>query len=243
MDLLTNPDVWASLATLTILEIVLGIDNVIFIALLVQRLPVEQQARARTLGLGGALIMRVLLLFAIVWLTKLTKPLIELAGQTFSWRDIILIGGGVFLVVKATIEIHHSMEGHVDTPKLGAASAFGLIIAQIMALDIVFSLDSVLTAIGMAEHIEVMIAAVVIAIGVMLFAAGPISDFIQKHPTTKMLALSFLLMIGMALIADGFGVHLPRGYIYAAIGFSVMVEVLNLAMQKRRANRHPPHET
>ncbi len=240
MELLTNPDVWASLATLTILEIVLGIDNVIFIALLVQRLPVEQQARARVLGLGGALIMRVLLLFAIVWLTRLTKPLFDLAGNTFSWRDLILIGGGVFLVVKATIEIHHSIEGHVEERKVGAAAAFGLIIAQIMALDLVFSLDSVLTAIGMAEHIEVMIAAVVISIGVMLFAAGPISDFIHKHPTTKMLALSFLLMIGMALIADGFGAHLPRGYIYAAIGFSVLVEVLNLAVQKRRASKHPP---
>ena len=240
MELLTNPDVWASLATLTILEIVLGIDNVIFIALLVQRLPVEQQARARVLGLGGALIMRVLLLFAIVWLTRLTKPLFDLAGNTFSWRDLILIGGGVFLVVKATIEIHQSIEGHVEERKVGAAAAFGLIIAQIMALDLVFSLDSVLTAIGMAEHIEVMIAAVVISIGVMLFAAGPISDFIHKHPTTKMLALSFLLMIGMALIADGFGAHLPRGYIYAAIGFSVLVEVLNLAVQKRRASKHPP---
>ena len=240
MELLTNPDVWASLATLTILEIVLGIDNVIFIALLVQRLPVEQQARARVLGLGGALIMRVLLLFAIVWLTRLTKPLFDLAGNTFSWRDLILIGGGVFLVVNATIEIHHSIEGHVEERKVGAAAAFGLIIAQIMALDLVFSLDSVLTAIGMAEHIEVMIAAVVISIGVMLFAAGPISDFIHKHPTTKMLALSFLLMIGMALIADGFGAHLPRGYIYAAIGFSVLVEVLNLAVQKRRASKHPP---
>ncbi len=238
MELLTNPDVWASLATLTILEIVLGIDNVIFIALLVQRLPVEQQAKARVLGLGGALVMRVLLLFAIVWLTKLTKPLFDLAGYTFSWRDLILIGGGIFLVVKATIEIHHSIEGHEEERKVGAASAFGLIIAQIMALDLVFSLDSVLTAIGMAEHVEVMIAAVVISIGVMLFASGPISDFIQKHPTTKMLALSFLLMIGMALIADGFGAHLPRGYIYAAIGFSVLVEALNLAVQKRR--RHPP---
>lgn len=238
MELLTNPDVWASLATLTILEIVLGIDNVIFIALLVQRLPVEQQARARVLGLGGALIMRVLLLFAIVWLTKLTRPLFDLAGYTFSWRDLILIGGGIFLVVNATIEIHHSIEGHEEERKVGAAAAFGMIIAQIMALDLVFSLDSVLTAIGMAEHIEVMIAAVVISIGVMLFASGPISDFIHRHPTTKILALSFLLMIGMALIADGFGVHLPRGYIYAAIGFSVLVEVLNLAAQKRR--RHPP---
>ncbi len=237
MELLTNPDVWASLLTLTVLEIVLGIDNVIFIALLVQRLPVEQQARARLLGLGGALIMRVMLLFAIVWLTRLTKPLFELFDHTFSWRDLILIGGGIFLVVKATIEIHHSIEGHVEERKPGAGAAFGLIIAQIMALDIVFSLDSVLTAIGMAEHIEVMIAAVMIAIGVMLFAAGPISDFIQKHPTTKMLALSFLLMIGMALIADGFGMHLPRGYIYAAIGFSVLVEMLNLMMQRRREKK------
>jgi predicted tellurium resistance membrane protein TerC len=240
MELLTNPDVWASLLTLTLMEIVLGIDNVIFIALLVQRLPASQQAKARTLGLGGALIMRVILLFAIVWLTKLTKPLFDAFGNEFSWRDLILIGGGVFLVVKATVEIHHSIEGHVEERKVGAAAAFGMTIVQIMLLDIVFSLDSVLTAIGMAEHLEVMIAAVVIAIGVMLFAAGPISDFIQKHPTTKMLALSFLLMIGMALIADGFGMHLPRGYIYAAIGFSVVVEVLNLAVQKRRAKKDPP---
>ncbi len=241
MELLTNPDVWASLATLTILEIVLGIDNVIFIALLVQRLPASQQSRARVLGLGGALIMRVLLLFAIVWLTRLTRPLFEAFDHSFSWRDLILIGGGVFLVIKATIEIHHSIEGHVEERKMGGAAAFGMIIAQIMALDIVFSLDSVLTAIGMAEHIEVMIAAVVISIGVMLFAAGPISDFIQRHPTTKMLALSFLLMIGMTLIADGFGAHVPRGYIYAAIGFSVGVEVLNLVVQKRRAGRRSEH--
>ncbi|MEN3952757.1 TerC family protein [Iodidimonas sp. SYSU 1G8] len=237
MELLTNPDAWASLLTLTLMEIVLGIDNVIFIALLVQRLPPEQQAKARVLGLGAALVMRVILLFAIVWLIQLTEPLFTVMDNEISWRDIILIAGGVFLVVKATTEIHHSIEGVEEVRKVGVHAAFGMTILQIMLLDIVFSFDSVLTAIGMAEHIEIMIVAVVIAIGVMLFAAGPISDFIHKHPTTKMLALSFLLMIGMALIADGFGFHLPRGYIYAAIGFSVLVEVLNLAVQKRRANK------
>lgn len=237
MEFLANPDVWASLLTLTLMEIILGIDNVIFIALLVQRLPPEQQARARVLGLGGALIMRVILLFAIVWLIQLTEPLFTVMDNEISWRDIILIAGGIFLVVKGTMEIHHSIEGVEEVRKVGVHAAFGMTILQIMLLDIVFSFDSVLTAIGMAEHIEIMITAVVISIGVMLFAAGPISDFIQKHPTTKMLALSFLLMIGMALIADGFGFHLPRGYIYAAIGFSVMVEVLNLAVQKRRANK------
>ncbi len=221
MELLTNPDAWASLLTLTLMEIVLGIDNVIFIAL----------------GLGAALVMRVVLLFAIVWLIQLTEPLFTVMDNEISWRDIILIAGGVFLVVKATTEIHHSIEGVEEVRKVGVHAAFGMTILQIMLLDIVFSFDSVLTAIGMAEHIEIMIVAVVIAIGVMLFAAGPISDFIHKHPTTKMLALSFLLMIGMALIADGFGFHLPRGYIYAAIGFSVLVEVLNLAVQKRRANK------
>jgi predicted tellurium resistance membrane protein TerC len=238
MDWLANPDIWASLLTLTLMEIVLGIDNVIFIALLVSRLPEHQQARARTLGLGAALIMRVILLFGIVWLTRLVEPLFSVMDNDISWRDIILIAGGIFLVVKATTEIHHTIEGEETERKVGVKAAFGMTIVQIMLLDIVFSFDSVLTAIGMAQHIEIMITAVVIAIGVMLFASGPISNFIHKHPTTKMLALSFLLMIGMALIADGFDFHLPRGYIYAAIGFSVLVEVLNLSMQrKRRAER------
>jgi predicted tellurium resistance membrane protein TerC len=238
MDWLANPDIWASLLTLTLMEIVLGIDNVIFIALLVSRLPEHQQARARTLGLGAALIMRVILLFGIVWLTRLVEPLFSVMENDISWRDIILIAGGIFLVVKATTEIHHTIEGEETERKVGVKAAFGMTIVQIMLLDIVFSFDSVLTAIGMAQHIEIMITAVVIAIGVMLFASGPISNFIHKHPTTKMLALSFLLMIGMALIADGFDFHLPRGYIYAAIGFSVLVEVLNLSMQrKRRAER------
>jgi predicted tellurium resistance membrane protein TerC len=242
MELLSNPDAWASLLTLTLMEIVLGIDNVIFIALLVQRLPEHQQARARTLGLGAALIMRVALLFAIVWLIQLTRPVFSVLGNEISWRDIILIAGGVFLVMKATTEIHHSIEGVEEVRKVGVHAAFGMTIVQIMLLDIVFSFDSVLTAIGMAQHIEIMVAAVVIAIGVMLFASAPISEFIKRHPTTKMLALSFLLMIGMALIADGFDFHLPRGYIYAAIGFSVLVEVLNLSMQRRRARkRASPH--
>ncbi|MBI1179488.1 MAG: TerC family protein [Alphaproteobacteria bacterium] len=240
MEWVANPNVWASLLTLTLLEIVLGIDNVIFIALLVARLPREQHARARTFGLAGALVMRIALLSAIVWITRMVEPLFAVMGNAISWRDIILISGGVFLVVKATMEIHHTIEGEEDTEPRVGKGAFSMTIVQIMLFDIVFSFDSVLTAIGMAEHLSIMIAAVVIAIGVMLFAAGPIADFIHKHPTTKMLALSFLLMIGMALIADGFDFHLPRGYIYAAIGFSVVVEVLNLSMHRRRKAVPPP---
>ena len=246
MELLLDPTVWASLATLTILEIVLGIDNVVFISVLVGRLPEEQQARARTLGLMGALVMRVILLMGIVWLTRLTEPVFTLLDFSFSWRDIILIVGGGFLLAKATTEIHHTIEGAGVTERRNnkGAGAFWRVITQVMLLDMVFSLDSVLTAIGMADHIEVMIAAVVIAMGVMLWMSGPIASFIQKHPTTKMLALSFLLLIGMALVADGLGFHIPRGYFYFAIAFSGAVEMLNLAFARRRqkrqqAPRHP----
>ncbi len=239
MELLTDPTIWASLATLTLLEIVLGIDNVVFISVLVGRLPQAQQPRARTYGLLGALVMRVILLFGIVWLTKLTTPVIEAFDLSFSWRDLILIVGGGFLLAKATTEIHHSIEGAgvVERRKSSGAGQFWRVIVQVMLLDVVFSLDSVLTAIGMAEHIEVMIAAVTIAIGVMLWMSGPIAAFIQKHPTTKMLALSFLLLIGMALIADGFAMHIPRGYFYFAIAFSALVEVLNLSFSARRKRR------
>jgi len=239
MELFADPAIWASLATLTLLEIVLGIDNVVFISVLVSRLPEEQQARGRTLGLVGALAMRVVLLFGIVWLTKLTAPVFDAFEFSFSWRDIILIVGGGFLLAKATTEIHHTIEGAgvEERRKSSGAGQFWRVIVQVMLLDVVFSLDSVLTAVGMAEHIEVMIAAVVIAIGVMLWMSGPIASFIQKHPTTKMLALSFLLLIGVALIADGFAVHMPRGYFYFAIAFSALVEVLNWSFSARRKKR------
>ena len=239
MELLSDPAVWASLATLTLLEIVLGIDNVVFISVLVGRLPEAQQARGRTLGLIGALGMRVILLLGIVWLTELTEPVFDAFDLSFSWRDIILIVGGGFLLAKATTEIHHTIEGAgVEARrKSSGAGQFWRVILQVMLLDIVFSLDSVLTAIGMATHVEVMIAAVTIAIGVMLWMSGPIAAFIQKHPTTKMLALSFLLLIGVALVADGFAVHMPRGYFYFAIAFSALVEVLNLSFSARRRRR------
>lgn len=238
MELLTNPDVWASLATLTILEIVLGIDNVIFIALLVQRLPVEQQARARVLGLGGALIMRVLLLFAIVWLTRLTKPLFDLAGNTFSWRDLILIGGGLFLVWKATREIHHNVDPEPSADSLGEAAAvgFGVAIVQILMLDLVFSLDSIITAVGMTDDLPIMVIAVVVAVLLMLLAADPLARFIGNNPTIVMLALGFLLMIGATLLAEGVGAHVPKGYIYAAMAFSALIEGLNM-MYRRAQNK------
>lgn len=239
MEFLSDPTIWASLATLTLLEIVLGIDNVVFISVLVGRLPEAQQARGRTFGLIGALGMRVILLFGIVWLTELREPVFDAFNLSFSWRDIILIVGGGFLLAKATTEIHHTIEGAgVEARrKSTGAGQFWRVIVQVMLLDVVFSLDSVLTAVGMAKHVEVMITAVTIAIGVMLWMSGPIATFIQKHPTTKMLALSFLLLIGVALIADGFAVHMPRGYFYFAIAFSALVEVLNLSFSARRKRR------
>jgi predicted tellurium resistance membrane protein TerC len=232
LELLYDPHVWASLLTLTVLEIVLGIDNIIFISIVAGRLPPEQQAKARTIGLMLALIMRILLLSLIFWIAHLTEPLFAVFGHEISWRDIILIAGGLFLLVKGTMEIHHTVEG--DDADVGNIKkvTMGAVLFQIMMLDIVFSLDSVITAIGMAEHQSVMIAAVVIAIGVMLFAAKPISDFVNAHPTVKMLALSFLLLVGMALIADGFEVHIPRGYLYFAVAFSLGVECLNIWVKK-----------
>jgi predicted tellurium resistance membrane protein TerC len=240
MDLIalfSNPETWIALLTLTVLEIVLGIDNVIFISILVQRLPAAQRDRGRIIGLGLAMGMRILLLLTISWIIGLTQPLFNLFGRDFSWRDVILIGGGLFLLWKATTEIHESLEGaasHEATVAAGTAS-FGAVLVQIVLLDIVFSLDSVLTAVGMANDIAVMIAAVVIAVLVMLVASGPLSAFVHRHPTVKMLALSFLLLIGVTLIADGFGFHIDKAYIYAAMGFSVFVEALNL----RRRSKAP----
>ena len=238
MDLL-SPETLVALLTLTVLEIVLGIDNVIFISILVQRLPAESRDRARIIGLGLAMGMRILLLLTISWIIGLTQPAIELAGNEFSWRDLILIGGGLFLLWKATTEIHESLEGeeaHTGVP--GVPAAMGAVLAQIVVLDIVFSLDSVLTAVGLVDEVAIMITAVVIAVGEMLFASGPLSRFVHKHPSVKILALSFLLLIGVTLVADGFGFHIDKAYIYAAMGFSVFVEGLNL----RRSRKRPPVE-
>lgn len=238
LALLSSPEAWASLLTLTILEIVLGIDNIIFISIVASRLPVEQQAKARTIGLMLALIMRIILLMLIFWIAHLTNPLFAVFGHEISWRDLILIGGGLFLLVKGTMEIHHTVEGDEGKGPSLKKVTFGAVLAQIMVLDIVFSLDSVITAIGMADERAIMVAAVIIAIGVMLFAAKPVSDFVNAHPTVKMLALSFLLLVGMALIADGFDVHIPRGYLYFAVAFSLGVECLNLWVRKRSGGKH-----
>lgn len=236
MELLTNPETWVALLTLTVLEIVLGIDNVIFISILVQRLPDAERDRARRIGLGLAMGMRILLLLTISWIAGLTAPVVSLFGHDLSWRDVILIAGGLFLLWKATTEIGESLEGepaHHAEPRSGSAS-IGPVLAQIVLLDIVFSLDSVLTAIGMANEVAIMIAAVVIAVGVMLVASGPLGRFVHAHPSVKMLALAFLLLIGATLIADGFGFHIDKAYIYAAMSFSVFVEALNLRSRRRR---------
>lgn len=237
IELLTSPEAWASLLTLTVLEIVLGIDNIIFISIVSSRLPPEQQNKARSIGLMLALVMRILLLSLIFWIAHLTEPLFTVFEQEISWRDIILIGGGLFLLVKGTMEIHHSVESTEEDRNALKKVTFGAVLAQIMVLDVVFSLDSVITAIGMAEERSIMIAAVVIAIGVMLFAAKPISDFVNRHPTVKMLALSFLLLVGMALIADGFEYHIPRGYLYFAVAFSLGVECLNIWVRKKNSRK------
>jgi predicted tellurium resistance membrane protein TerC len=231
MNWLTSPEAWVALLTLTLLEIVLGIDNIVFISILAGKLPAAQQARARRLGLGAAMIMRILLLLSITWITRLTAPLFAVLGHSISGRDLILIVGGLFLVAKSTIEIHDKLESDEGHASARVAASLGAVVAQIMVLDIVFSLDSVITAVGMARHLAVMIAAVVIAVGVMMVAAGPISDFVHRHPTVKMLALSFLLLIGVSLLAEGLGQHLSKGYIYFAMGFSVFVEMLNLRVR------------
>lgn len=237
MDWLTDPNAWAAFAALAALEIVLGVDNVIFISLVAERLPDHQARRARILGLGLALLMRIGMLAAIAWIVGLTATLFTLFGREVSWRDLILIAGGLFLLVKGTLEIHHSVEGGGAHAGAGRSIGFGVAIAQIVALDLIFSLDSVITAVGMAEDLAIMVAAVVVAILVMLAASDAISRFIRKRPTAKMLALSFLLLVGVALVADGMHFHIPRGYLYFAIAFSAMVEGLNILAQSRRNPR------
>jgi predicted tellurium resistance membrane protein TerC len=238
LALAADPAAWAALATLIVMEVVLGIDNLIFISILTNKLPEHQQARARRIGIGLALVLRLALLGTIAFIVQLTQPLFTAFGHGFSWRDLILIGGGLFLVWKATKEIHHNVdpdpEGDMFDSK-AATITFGSAIGQILLLDLVFSLDSIITAVGMTDDIPIMVIAVIVAVTVMLVAATPIADFIHRNPTVVMLALSFLLVIGMALIADGFGVHVPKGYIYAAMAFSALVEALNLL--SRRAGR------
>ena len=232
---LTDPQIWISFVTLTVLEIVLGIDNIIFISILAGKLPEKQQAKARTIGLMLALITRVLLLCSIFWLTKLTADLFAIFGHGFSGKDLVMLLGGLFLLWKSVHEIHGNLEGEEHEKTGGPALGFASVIAQIVVIDIVFSLDSVITAVGLVKEIAVMIAAVVAAMIVMLVAAGPISNFVNKHPTIKMLALSFLLLVGVLLIADGFGQHIEKGYIYFAMAFSFAVEMLNIKMRDRRA--------
>jgi predicted tellurium resistance membrane protein TerC len=235
MEWLLQSQTWIALITLTVLEIILGIDNIVVISILAQKLPLSQQAKARTLGLGLALITRILLLLSLSWLAGLTRPLFSLATLKFSTRDLILMAGGLFLLWKATREIHHSMELPQTEHKSQVVATMADVIVQIILLDIVFSLDSVITAIGMAQRVEVMIAAIVIAIFVMLLGSGAISSFINQHPSVKILALSFLLLIGVTLIAEGFTLHIPKGYIYFAMGFSGAVETINLMAGHRRA--------
>jgi predicted tellurium resistance membrane protein TerC len=242
MNWLAQPESWIALLTLTVLEIVLGIDNVIFISILVGKLPKSQQPKARRLGLGLAMFMRIGLLASLAWMVKLTSPLFTVLGQGISGRDLILIVGGLFLLFKATREIHERLEGEEGQASARVAASFVSVIVQVLLLDIVFSLDSVITAVGMANELAVMITAVVVAVGVMMIAAGPIGDFVADHPTIKILALAFLLLIGMSLIAEGLDVHIPKGYIYFAMAFSIFVEILNLKMRKKATKPVHLHE-
>jgi predicted tellurium resistance membrane protein TerC len=235
IELLTSPEAWAALLTLTALEIVLGIDNVIFLSVIVSRIPRAQAVRARQIGLALALLFRILLLSLLVWLIGLTQPVFTVKDVAFSWRDLILIGGGLFLIGKATHEIHAEVEsGDAEGDVAPRASAFFWVIVQIIVIDMVFSLDSIITAIGMAQDLEIMIAAVIIACLVMYVSSGPVAKFVAEHPTTKMLALAFLVLIGVALVADGFQFHIPRGYIYFAIAFSAAVEFFNVLAKRNR---------
>jgi predicted tellurium resistance membrane protein TerC len=231
MDWITEPSAWIAFGTLTLLEIVLGIDNIVFISILAGKLPPEQREKARILGLGLAMLMRILLLLLISVIVRLTAPLFEVLGQEISGRDLILISGGLFLLFKSTFEIHDNLEGEHGEKSARVAATFGSVLVQILLLDMVFSLDSVITAVGMVDEIGVMIAAVIVAIAFMLFFSGYIARFVEKHPTIKMLALSFLILIGVTLIAEGLGQHISKGYIYFAMAFSVMVEVLNMKMR------------
>jgi predicted tellurium resistance membrane protein TerC len=236
IELLNDPNVWLAFATLTVMEIVLGIDNIVFISIVVSKLPPEQAKRARQIGLALALVFRIALLSVLTWIIALKTPVFTIFNHGVSWRDIILIIGGLFLLYKATAEIHDAIEGETHEEEAGRKSggSFNFIIGQIIVIDMIFSVDSIITAVGMAEHIEVMVAAVIVAVAVMYIASGPISDFVHRHPTVKMLALSFLLLIGVSLVADGFGFHIPRGYIYFAMAFSAIVEVFNIAVRRRR---------
>ena len=239
MDWITDPQAWIAFATLTVLEIVLGIDNIIFISILAGKLPREQQHRARQWGLGLAMFMRIGLLLSLSWIIRLTAPLFTVLGQEISGRDLVLLLGGLFLIAKSTHEIHNRLEGAEGESSGRVAATFRGVLIQIVLLDIVFSLDSVITAVGMVNELGVMIAAVVVAVGFMMVFAGPIGEFVERHPTVKMLALSFLLMIGVALIAEGLDQHIPKGYIYFAMAFSVLVEMLNL--RARKVKEEPVH--
>ncbi|HEX6433321.1 MAG TPA: TerC family protein [Gemmatimonadales bacterium] len=249
MDWITDPQAWIGFATLTLLEIVLGIDNIVFISILADKLPHEKQGRARIIGLGLAMLTRILLLFSLTWIIQLTAPLFTVLGEEISGRDLVLILGGLFLLAKSTHEIHNNLEGEEGEKSIRVAPSFVSVLIQIALLDIVFSLDSVITAVGMVDDIGVMISAVVVAIGFMMAFSGTISAFVSRHPTIKMLALSFLILIGVALIADGLNQHIPKGYIYFAMAFSVGVELLNLrarrvhakAVQLRRPYADQPH--
>jgi len=235
---LLDPHAWAALAALTAMEIVLGIDNVVFISILVSRLPAEEAKRARQIGLALAFAFRIVLLFLLTWLIGLTAPVLKYGEWDLSWRDIVLIAGGLFLIIKATREVHAEIEGEHEAPKaIAARNAYYLVLGQVVVIDIVFSVDSIITAIGMAQQIEIMVLAVLIAVAVMYVASGPVTSFIARHPTTKMLALAFLLLIGMALIADGGGFHIPRGYIYFAMAFAGGVEFFNVLAGRRRRER------
>ncbi|MEA2879927.1 MAG: hypothetical protein QOF14_5123 [Hyphomicrobiales bacterium] len=238
LDLLTDPNAWAALATLTALEIVLGVDNIVFISVLVSRCEPREAKRARQIGLALALVFRIVLLFGLTWLMKLTYPVITLVGREFSWHDIILIVGGLFLIAKATHEIHAEVEADDhDETTAKVYAAFSMIVLQVVLVDLVFSVDSIVTAIGMAQDIEIMITAVIIAVIVMYVASGPVAHFVAEHPTTKMLALAFLVMIGVALVADGFEFHIPRGYIYASMAFAGAVELFNVLANRNRVRK------
>ena len=243
LQLLTDPATWVAFATLSLLEIVLGIDNIIFLAILVGRLPPERQPRARIVGLGLAMLTRIALLFSIVWMTRLTKPWFALLGQQISGRDLILAGGGLFLLVKSVLEIHHTLEGAEQPRRARALANFAAIVVQIAVIDIVFSLDSVFTAVGLArpDQVPVMVAAIVLAILVMMWLSGPISQFVETHPTVKVLALAFLILIGVALIGEGMDFHIPKGYLYFAMAFSVLVEMINIRLRKLLDARRHPH--
>ena len=231
MDAFLTADGLIALATLTFLEVVLGVDNVVFISIISAKLPPDQQAKARRAGLIAAMGMRIALLLSIAWIMRLTAPMFNAFGRPISGRDLILMAGGLFLIYKATVEIHDKLEGQEGHGSAKVAPTFAAVIGQIMLLDIIFSLDSVITAVGMADDISIMVTAVVLAVAIMMFSAEPISDFVSRHPTVKVLALSFLLMIGLALMGDGFGLHIPKGYIYFAMGFSLFVEMINLRVR------------